>query len=45
MALTQEQRDRAIRITLDECAGRVPVIAGCMTRLVPCEMTNFLSAS
>lgn len=30
MALNQEQRDRAIRITLDECAGRVPVIAGCM---------------
>ncbi len=30
LALTQEQRDQAIRITLDECAGRVPVIAGCM---------------
>ena len=30
MALTQEERDRAIRITLDECAGRVPVIAGVM---------------
>lgn len=30
MALTQEQRDRAIQITLDHCAGRVPVIAGCM---------------
>jgi len=30
MALTQEQRERAIRIALDECAGRVPVIAGCM---------------
>lgn len=30
MALTQEQRDLAIRITLEECAGRVPVIAGCM---------------
>jgi len=30
MSLTQEQRDQAIRITLDECAGRVPVIAGCM---------------
>lgn len=30
MSLTQEQRNQAIRITLDECAGRVPVIAGCM---------------
>ncbi len=30
MALTQEERDRAIRIALDECAGRVPVIAGVM---------------
>ena len=30
MALTQKERDRAIRITLDQCAGRVPVIAGCM---------------
>ena len=30
MSLTQEQRDRAIKIALDECAGRVPVIAGCM---------------
>lgn len=30
MALTQEERDRAIRITLDEVAGRVPVIAGVM---------------
>ena len=30
MSLTQRQRDEAIRITLDECAGRVPVIAGCM---------------
>lgn len=30
MALTQAERDRAIRITLDQCAGRVPVIAGCM---------------
>ena len=30
MALTQEERDRAIRIALDECAGRVhgPVPAG-----------------
>lgn len=30
MALTQAERDRAIKITLDQCAGRVPVIAGCM---------------
>lgn len=30
MSLTQEQRNCAIQITLDECAGRVPVIAGCM---------------
>lgn len=30
MSLTQTQRDRAIRIALEECAGRVPVIAGCM---------------
>ena len=30
MSLTQEQRDRSIKIALDECAGRVPVIAGCM---------------
>lgn len=30
MSLTQAQRDRAIEIALDECAGRVPVIAGCM---------------
>ena len=28
MSLTQAQRDRAIQIALDECAGRVPVIAG-----------------
>ncbi|NLU23625.1 MAG: dihydrodipicolinate synthase family protein [Clostridiales bacterium] len=30
MALTQAERDRAIKIALDECAGRVPLIAGCM---------------
>ena len=30
IALTQAERDRAIRIALDECAGRVPVIAGVM---------------
>lgn len=30
MSLTQAQRDRAIQIALDECSGRVPVIAGCM---------------
>lgn len=30
MSLTQAQRDRAIKIALEECAGRVPVIAGCM---------------
>ena len=30
MALTQAERDRAIRIALDECAGRVPLIAGVM---------------
>ena len=28
MSLTQAQRDRAIQIALDECSGRVPVIAG-----------------
>ena len=30
MALTQSERDRAIRIALDECSGRVPLIAGVM---------------
>lgn len=30
LALTQAERDRAIRITLEHTAGRVPVIAGCM---------------
>ncbi len=30
MSLTQKERDRAIKIALDQCAGRVPVIAGCM---------------
>ncbi|MDD5832598.1 MAG: dihydrodipicolinate synthase family protein [Clostridiales bacterium] len=30
MSLTQEQRDRAIKIAIEECEGRVPVIAGCM---------------
>lgn len=30
MALTQKERNRAIRIVLDECAGRLPVMAGCM---------------
>lgn len=30
MALTQAERDRAIRIALDACKGRVPLIAGCM---------------
>ena len=30
MALTQSERDRAIRIAIDECAGRVPLIAGVM---------------
>jgi 4-hydroxy-tetrahydrodipicolinate synthase len=30
LALTQEQRDRAIRIALDEAGGRVPVLAGVM---------------
>lgn len=30
LALTQEQRNRAIEIALDECKGRVPCIAGCM---------------
>lgn len=30
MALTQNERDRAIRIAIDECAGRVPLIAGVM---------------
>lgn len=30
MALTQKERDRAIKIALDETAGRVPVIAGVM---------------
>lgn len=30
MALTQKERLRAIQITLDQVAGRVPVMAGCM---------------
>ena len=30
MSLTQAERNRAIRIVLDEAAGRVPVMAGCM---------------
>jgi 4-hydroxy-tetrahydrodipicolinate synthase len=30
LALTQAERDRAIRITIDEVAGRVPVMAGTM---------------
>lgn len=30
MALTQAQRDRAIRIAADQCAGRVPVMCGVM---------------
>lgn len=30
MALTQAERDRAIKIVLDECKGRVPCMAGCM---------------
>ncbi|MFT3963351.1 dihydrodipicolinate synthase family protein [Propionivibrio sp.] len=30
LALTQEERDRAIRIAIDEAAGRVPVMAGVM---------------
>jgi 4-hydroxy-tetrahydrodipicolinate synthase len=30
LALTQKERDRAIRIALDQTAGRVPVMAGCM---------------
>lgn len=30
LALTQKERNRAIRITLDQAAGRVPVMAGCM---------------
>lgn len=30
MALTQAERDRSIRIALDACKGRVPLIAGCM---------------
>lgn len=30
MALTQTQRDRAIRIAADQCAGRVPVMCGVM---------------
>ena len=30
MALTQRERTRAIQITLDQVAGRIPVMAGCM---------------
>lgn len=30
LALTQEERDRAIKITIDEVKGRVPVLAGVM---------------
>jgi len=30
LALSQKERNRAIRITLDHVAGRVPVLAGCM---------------
>lgn len=30
MSLTQRERNRAIQITLDQVAGRVPVMAGCM---------------
>lgn len=30
MALTQRERNRAIQIVLDQAAGRVPVMAGCM---------------
>ena len=30
MALTQRERNRAIWITLDQVAGRIPVMAGCM---------------
>ena len=30
LALRQEERNRAIKIALDEAAGRVPVMAGCM---------------
>ena len=30
MALTQKERTRAIRITLEQINGRIPVLAGCM---------------
>ncbi|MBQ1484502.1 MAG: dihydrodipicolinate synthase family protein [Firmicutes bacterium] len=30
MALTQKERDNAIRITVDQVKGRIPVMAGCM---------------
>lgn len=30
LGLTQTERNRAIKITLDQVAGRVPVLAGCM---------------
>ena len=30
MALTQKERDNAIRITIDQVKGRIPVMAGCM---------------
>ena len=30
MALTQKERTRAIRITLEQINGRIPVMAGCM---------------
>lgn len=30
MALTQQERDRAIRIAVDQCKGRIPVMCGVM---------------
>ncbi|MCR4712022.1 MAG: dihydrodipicolinate synthase family protein, partial [Clostridia bacterium] len=30
MALTQKERNNAIRITVDQVNGRIPVMAGCM---------------
>ena len=30
MALTQRERNKAIKITIDQVAGRIPVMAGCM---------------
>lgn len=40
MALTQEERNRAIRIVLDQVDGRVPVLAGVMDASTPRVIDN-----